>query len=1043
MKFSNNHQNRDNFPQVDKIGSSQDPITDPPAKITPNPSQSDLPSDQENKPSLPNNPAPKFSEKDRQNPVSPPETCPESRAKLDLAAKTMSSPKTKSAAKTDAKSRSTSASRKKPKSKSKVRSDVNRVSKVKPEPSLESKSNPSAQSGHTSEIITKPNPLVNKSQENQGKGTKNSLKSTENTKNIDLNRDKSVSIHKKQSEKSQNAQTQLQKTTDIPKKITIVPLESVDFPGKSISSGTRAATIDQQSESGSSVDPSLPPAVAQPRSLIMPDSPGYLPSIKRADAARAADAVKPPPQPSLRLISPDISPAPKQPVQSEPAQEDRPAVAVHPDSQPKLALRIRAFRPSIPLMIILVLAVAGILATLMVVRPGAHVSTEPLPDSSGIFGVAVLDITNDTGDRLQDAWIQALGMALATDLSHAESFRVIPDEQVILALQELNMLERKGEYSLQNLQDISRKTGAFYFVQGRVLSQAGTPSVILEIKEASKGRSLFSRQFDSVDQDNFLNRIDELSKYIRENLPLSEKDQTLATDRAFLDAVTTIPLAYELYTQGKRQFWLHNFRKSIDAFEKAIAYDPEFAPAYLGAADAYDALGYFYTAWKKAQTAQSLVNRLTELELLQLQAEFYRRSEKTFDIAQKVYIRILELDPTDAYALCRLGNLYSQLGEWDKARACFEQSKQGLRLSPTPHLRLSLLDAKLQDYSGALNRLSSFARNNHGNEDVLYQMAVILLLQGKYDQALEEVKRGQKIYPDFKFLRLKGELLLLKGDVKAAENEFNKLLQDPEPLGRLWGRKRLADLLMLGGRFSSARSQFSAALDLAEVQQAMAWKYRLHLDLARNYLESGNPAKAMTESDAAWGIAVQGETMDLPREALHVRGLCYLALNRLRDAQRTAERLRGLCEKGPTPDRMRYYFHLMGRIEMYRKNYSQAVTHFTQAVDLLPPQVPPGWETNDHALFIDALAEAYYADENPIKALEEFEKARDLSSGRLSYGDLYARIYYKLGKIREEYGLHDIASDIYQKFLELWQDSDPLLQEKQDAEKRLRAVLGR
>jgi tetratricopeptide (TPR) repeat protein len=223
----------------------------------------------------------------------------------------------------------------------------------------------------------------------------------------------------------------------------------------------------------------------------------------------------------------------------------------------------------------------------------------------------------------------------------------------------------------------------------------------------------------------------------------------------------------------------------------------------------------------------------------------------------------------------------------------------------------------------------------------------------------------------------------------------------------------------------------------------MGWKYRLHLDLARIYLETGKASKAMQQCDTAWSIAVQGDTMDLPRDALHYRGLCYLALKRMRDAERTADRLRGLCEKGPVKDRMRYYYHLMGAIEMARNNPPQAVEYFVQAVNLLPPQGAPWLHSNDHALFIDALAEAYYAADNPIKALEEFENARALTSGRLLYGDLYAKIYYKLGKIREEYGLNDIAGSGYQKFLELWEDADPQLPEKRDAQKRLAAARGR
>jgi hypothetical protein len=95
---------------------------------------------------------------------------------------------------------------------------------------------------------------------------------------------------------------------------------------------------------------------------------------------------------------------------------------------------------------------------------------------------------------------------------------------------------------------------------------------------------------------------------------------------------------------------------------------------------------------------------------------------------------------------------------------------------------------------------------------------------------------------------------------------------------------------------------------------------------------------------------------------------------------------------------------------------------------------------NDHALFRDALAEAFYTAENPIKALEEFENVRDLTSGRLGYSDLYAKIYYKLGKIREEYGLSDSAVTIYEKFLKLWENADPGITEVRDARQRLDAT---
>ncbi len=61
--------------------------------------------------------------------------------------------------------------------------------------------------------------------------------------------------------------------------------------------------------------------------------------------------------------------------------------------------------------------------------------------------------------------------------------------------------------------------------------------------------------------------------------------------------------------------------------------------------------------------------------------------------------------------------------------------------------------------------------------------------------------------------------------------------------------------------------------------------------------------------------------------------------------------------------------------------------------------------------------------------------------GRLDYGDIYARSCYILGKIFEQKGWQGKAIESYEKFLELWKDTDPDLPEVEDARKRL-AVTG-
>lgn len=119
---------------------------------------------------------------------------------------------------------------------------------------------------------------------------------------------------------------------------------------------------------------------------------------------------------------------------------------------------------------------------------------------------------------------------------------------------------------------------------------------------------------------------------------------------------------------------------------------------------------------------------------------------------------------------------------------------------------------------------------------------------------------------------------------------------------------------------------------------------------------------------------------------------------------------------------------------MEQGDIPQAIDYLETACSLLPREYV---KTDIHILFLDSLASAYYRNGDFNKAINEYEKIADLSTGRLRWGDKYARSFYWMGKIYQQLGNKIKAIEHYQKFLEIWSDADSELLELKDAKQQL------
>jgi len=687
----------------------------------------------------------------------------------------------------------------------------------------------------------------------------------------------------------------------------------------------------------------------------------------------------------------------------------------------------------IPALVVIVMAIFFIIIWKVIPRKEAVPIAPP-----GKPSLAVMYFENNTGDESLDHWRKALSDLLITDLSQSKYLRILSGENLFNILSQLNQLEAKS-YSSEVLKDVAARGRVENILVGKYAKAGDAFRIDIVLQEASTGELIGSQRVEGVGEESMFSMVDELTRRIKENYDLSAEEIASDIDKEVGKITTSSPEAYKYYSEGRMYHNQGDYRQSIPFMEKALAIDPEFAMAYRSMAMSYSNLGYSSKYREYIQKAFELSERVSDRERYTIQAEFYRMSQKTWDKAIEAYNKLLQLYPNDDIGNNNLGLLYSDLEQWDKAIERFEVLIQNKDETYYAYTNISSAYAAKGLYDNAREVLEYYLNNFSDNAIIHWYLSGNFISQGKYDFALVEVDKSISLAPAiyYNFI-LKGDIYHCRGDLIPAEEEYQKLLETEEQVAHLYGRDRLGALYLLQGRFEKSKDQAKQGIELAEKLSEMEWKSDFHLQLAYRCLKSGNPEEALKECEKGWSSAVEAESIGEQRRALHYKGLTYLEMNSMDEAQTTADELKELIQKGMNRKIMRLYHHLMGMIELKRENFAQAIEYFKKAISLLPSQHYPDYD--NHVFFIDSLALAYYQVGDIEKAAEEYERIISLTTGRLYYGDIYAKSFYMLGIIYQEKGWEGKAIEHYDKFLHLWKEADLGIPELIDAKKRLTAL---
>jgi TolB-like protein/DNA-binding winged helix-turn-helix (wHTH) protein/Flp pilus assembly protein TadD len=331
-------------------------------------------------------------------------------------------------------------------------------------------------------------------------------------------------------------------------------------------------------------------------------------------------------------------------------------------------------------------------------KPAEHTSSESAP--AGIHSLAVLPLENLSGDKEQEYFAEGMTDALTTDLAQIGALRVIS---------RTSATRFKG--SKDALPQVGRELKVDAVVEGTVARAANRVRITAQLIEASSDHHLWAKSYER-DLKDVLALQDEIAQDITEQIrvKLTPKERSLLTQVHAVD-----PEAYDAYLMGsywRNQWTLGSWEKACDYFQKAIAKDPGYAPAYVG------------LSWACFAGADN-------------------------DKARAAVVKALALDPSLADAHTNLATMKFIL-DWDWSGAEAEH-KEAIALNPN--------DADAHRwYSGylvAMGRLDEAMREIERARDLDPYSASIIVWLGqvlyharRYDDALRENRRGLEMHPD-------------------------------------------------------------------------------------------------------------------------------------------------------------------------------------------------------------------------------------------------------------------------------------------------------
>ena len=299
----------------------------------------------------------------------------------------------------------------------------------------------------------------------------------------------------------------------------------------------------------------------------------------------------------------------------------------------------------------------------------------------------------------------------------------------------------------RDIRDIGARLNVRTLLEGSVRREENRIRVTAQLINVEDGFNLWSESYDYE-----LNSVLALQETIsRAIIGALEIQLTPEDDKQVSGNASVNPEAYELYLKGL-YYWARlntgGFQKSIEAFQKSIAVDPSYPPAYAGLAAAYSFAGYFGMMppreafpLSRMQAEAALALNPESSDALVVRGMFWLMYEWDRDRARDDLVLALELNPNSSLAHWAYAEYLMVLGD-PKA---LDSALHALSLDPLSLPIMNLVAFTYIDqglFAEAMQMDQEMLSMDPGFGPAHWNLGIIHMLQGRFEEARQELAQS-------------------------------------------------------------------------------------------------------------------------------------------------------------------------------------------------------------------------------------------------------------------------------------------------------------